>query len=219
MDGYYEHYYDRLIKLNSENKLLTLHVFDLLTFDLPQYYKSAPGFGIPEEMIPILGFDPSVMIAGTFSNWQPIKVKYYHVPYKFWSDCYSVDGYMEGDFWPLFRFSIWLPPGMYQYKWIVNGEWLYQRSVKTVNDTQGNINNICDSSKILRTSNGVMSLKILTAAVIALYSTQRKYDQSLSPLNTEILPHELINLIDSRNSTNDNLLVIVFNKSNDSPIN
>lgn len=37
-----------------------------------------------------------------------------------------------------------LPPGIYQYKFVVDGEWKYSPEDQTYTDTNNNINNIID---------------------------------------------------------------------------
>lgn len=39
-----------------------------------------------------------------------------------------------------------LPPGKYQYKWIVDGEWKCVQSAPLIYDSDGNLNNFLDTS-------------------------------------------------------------------------
>merc|ERR1719228_821417 len=67
------------------------------------------------------GADQSVQVAGTWNKWTPTDLQ-------FIDDCWS--GFIS------------LPPGTYQYKYIVDGVWLHDPSKRWVNDGQGNINNV-----------------------------------------------------------------------------
>ena len=68
----------------------------------------------------------SVKLIGSFSNW----IKYYDMEKD------------EKD--QIFKFSLPLENGKYQYKFIVDGVWKYSKKQNTEDDGKGNINNILD---------------------------------------------------------------------------
>mmetsp|Transcript_2868 Transcript_2868/g.5363 ORF Transcript_2868/g.5363 Transcript_2868/m.5363 type:complete len:233 (-) Transcript_2868:298-996(-) len=64
----------------------------------------------------------SAKVSGSFSNWtQPL------------------DLHPQADAWTI---SIPLPPGTYTYKFIIDGEWMYDVTKPTQPDDQNNINNV-----------------------------------------------------------------------------
>lgn len=72
----------------------------------------------------------NVKLIGSFSNW----VKYYDMEKD------------END--QIFKFSLPLENGKYQYKFIVDGVWKYSKKQNTEDDGKGNINNILDIAYI-----------------------------------------------------------------------
>ena len=72
----------------------------------------------------------SVQLIGSFSNW----VKFYDMEKD------------EKD--QIFKFSLPLENGKYQYKFIVDGIWKYSKNQNTEDDGKGNINNILDLAYI-----------------------------------------------------------------------
>eukprot|EP01017_Pseudomicrothorax_dubius_P018227 TRINITY_DN2023_c0_g1_i3.p1 TRINITY_DN2023_c0_g1~~TRINITY_DN2023_c0_g1_i3.p1 ORF type:complete len:261 (-),score=32.28 TRINITY_DN2023_c0_g1_i3:312-1094(-) len=69
-----------------------------------------------------------VLLTGTFTNWTD------HIPME-----------RQGDeFIQVLR----LPPGTYQYKFIVDGIWTVSNDDKTTFDAEGNLNNVVDTSLI-----------------------------------------------------------------------
>ena len=69
------------------------------------------------------GAENFVKVAGTWNNWRPRNLIYNE----------------EEDTWQL---SLSLRPGTYQYKYIVDGEWLHDPSKSWRDDGTGNINNV-----------------------------------------------------------------------------
>eukprot|EP00092_Neocalanus_flemingeri_P014959 GFUD01016155.1.p1 GENE.GFUD01016155.1~~GFUD01016155.1.p1 ORF type:complete len:197 (-),score=65.88 GFUD01016155.1:66-656(-) len=69
------------------------------------------------------GAEKSVKVAGTFNDWKP----------------QSLDYNSDGDFWAK---SFDIPPGVYYYKYVVDGEWMHDPSKETVDDAKGDFNNV-----------------------------------------------------------------------------
>ena len=69
------------------------------------------------------GAENFVKVAGSWNNWRPRNLIYNEL----------------ADTWQL---SIKLSPGTYQYKYIVDGEWIHDPSSKCREDDKGNINNV-----------------------------------------------------------------------------
>merc|ERR1712150_305681 len=69
------------------------------------------------------GARSSVEIAGTFNNWAPEPLKY---------------STKEEDWFT----TIHLAPGVYYYKYVVDGEWLHDPKQECEEDGTGNINNV-----------------------------------------------------------------------------
>ena len=69
------------------------------------------------------GAEKSVKVAGTFNDWKPQSLEYNS----------------DGDFWAK---SFEIPPGVYKYKYVVDGEWMHDPSKETEDDGTGNINNV-----------------------------------------------------------------------------
>jgi len=63
-----------------------------------------------------------VAVAGEFSQWQPWKM----------------DGLKDG----VHFIKLSLPPGRYQYKYVVDGNWLHDSEGACESDGQGNVNNV-----------------------------------------------------------------------------
>ncbi len=121
-----------------------LHIFDLHACDLPQYYVEQINC-IPSTWHLIdENHKPHVQIAGQFTNWVPKDI----------DDIIDPDLYCryqryfgtDENLWPSHRYEIVLPPGKYQYKWIVNGEWKCAKSAPLIYDSDGNLNNFLDTS-------------------------------------------------------------------------
>ncbi|KAL4498315.1 hypothetical protein ABPG72_013121 [Tetrahymena utriculariae] len=73
----------------------------------------------------------SVQLTGTFNNWvNPIPLE------KVENNCFQV--------------ILKLRPGVYQYKYIVDGQWRFSPDDPTCNDENGNINNLIDTTNIER---------------------------------------------------------------------
>lgn len=68
-----------------------------------------------------------VSVAGSFSNWQTV----------------SLEQSGEG----VFQCTLEVPEdGCYQYKFLVDGQWMYDSTMPTVEDTFGGLNNVMDTS-------------------------------------------------------------------------
>jgi len=70
------------------------------------------------------GAENYVKVAGSWNNWKPQNL------------IYQKD---EDDTWIL---SLNLKPGTYQYKFIVDGDWIHDPSRRWKDDGKGNINNV-----------------------------------------------------------------------------
>lgn len=69
------------------------------------------------------GAENFVKVAGSWNNWKPRNLIYNE----------------KDDTWQL---SLALRPGTYQYKYIVDGEWIHDPSKRLLDDGTGNINNV-----------------------------------------------------------------------------
>ena len=69
------------------------------------------------------GAENFVKVAGTWNNWKPRNLIYNE----------------RDDTWQL---SLALRPGTYQYKFIVDGEWMHDPSKRWLDDGKGNANNV-----------------------------------------------------------------------------
>ena len=68
------------------------------------------------------GAEAGVQVAGSWNNWQPRELLF------------------TGDnTWML---SLTIPPGTFQYKYIIDGEWMHDPSKKWLEDERGNVNNV-----------------------------------------------------------------------------
>ena len=69
------------------------------------------------------GAENYVKVAGTWNNWKPQNLIYNQ----------------EDDTWML---SLSLKPGTYQYKYIIDGDWIHDPSKRWIEDDTGNVNNV-----------------------------------------------------------------------------
>ena len=69
------------------------------------------------------GAEKSVQVAGTFNDWIPQSLEYNN----------------DGDYWAK---SFDIPPGVYTYKYVVDGEWMHDPTKEVVDDGKGNFNNV-----------------------------------------------------------------------------
>ena len=69
------------------------------------------------------GAENYVKVAGTWNNWRPQNLIYNQ----------------EDDTWML---SLNLKPGTYQYKYIIDGDWIHDPSKRWIEDDKGNVNNV-----------------------------------------------------------------------------
>lgn len=69
------------------------------------------------------GAENYVKVAGTWNNWKPQNLIYNQ----------------QDDTWML---SLNLKPGTYQYKYIIDGDWIHDPSKRWIEDDKGNVNNV-----------------------------------------------------------------------------
>ena len=69
------------------------------------------------------GAENYVKVAGTWNSWKPQNLIYNQ----------------EDDTWML---SLNLKPGTYQYKYIIDGDWIHDPSKRWIEDGTGNVNNV-----------------------------------------------------------------------------
>ena len=69
------------------------------------------------------GAENYVKVAGTWNNWKPQNLIYKQ----------------QDDTWML---SLNLKPGTYQYKYIIDGDWIHDPSKRWIEDDKGNVNNV-----------------------------------------------------------------------------
>lgn len=138
-----------ILTLNPKEKVLysvdrIYCTFFLHASDLPNYYKSSEHWcPSPYELIPGIN-QPEVLFAANFTNWKPIET-YYIEP-----DLMSRYDQYHGtscDLWPAFGVNFILPPGEFQYKFIVNGVWTNTKQAPLIFDHSNNLNNYLDTTR------------------------------------------------------------------------
>lgn len=67
------------------------------------------------------GAERTVQVAGSWDHWRPRDLA------------------QAGDTWAL---SLSIPPGTFQYKYIIDGQWIHDPSKKWLQDDKGNVNNV-----------------------------------------------------------------------------
>lgn len=78
----------------------------------------------------IAGAEHAAQVAGDWDGWKPRWLKF------------------DGEIWET---KVDLKPGTYRYKFVIDGEWIYDPSKETEEDENGNINNVMvveDKSKV-----------------------------------------------------------------------
>ncbi|KAJ8906134.1 hypothetical protein NDN08_002631 [Rhodosorus marinus] len=99
----------------------------------------------PVEMVFSTQSAYDVCIAGTFSNWKPVKLS------------------RQGNHWRRF---LPLGPGIYSYKFVVDGNWICDQTKEIITDEFGNVNNVLRVGTVTARVTWT-STKVRTSAFVA----------------------------------------------------